>query len=155
MRADFARTVVDTNVILSAALSPNGVPAEVVDWLLGQTRLVFTQATFAELESRIWKPKFDRFLSVERRQEILHAANVGATWVVVSQAIAAKKFCRDPTDDKFIHAALAVGPAWLVTGDNDLLVLADNLSPLGVRIASPAQALVLRELPQDRPYHPP
>lgn len=53
MAVDFARAVVDTNVILSAALSPHGVPAEVVDWLLAHARLIFTDATFAELESRI------------------------------------------------------------------------------------------------------
>ncbi|WP_372717744.1 hypothetical protein [Immundisolibacter sp.] len=37
------------------------------------------------------------------------------------------------------------GPAWLVTGDKDLLVLADALSALGVRILAPTEALALRE----------
>ncbi|WP_372717746.1 putative toxin-antitoxin system toxin component, PIN family [Immundisolibacter sp.] len=60
---------------------------------------------------------------------------------MVSPAIAARNFCRDPTDDKFIHATLAAGSTWLVTGDKDLLVLADSLSALGVRILSPAAAL--------------
>ena len=57
MRTDFARVVVDTNVLLSAALSPRGAPAELVDKLLAEGRLVFSRVTFAELESRIWKPK--------------------------------------------------------------------------------------------------
>jgi putative PIN family toxin of toxin-antitoxin system len=145
MAVDFARAVVDTNVILSAALSPHGVPAEVVDWLLAHARLIFTDATFAELESRIWKPKFDRFLSIERRRQILHAVNVSALWVAIPPAISAQSFSRDPTDDKFIHAALTAGPTWLVTGDKDLLVLADSLSALGVRILAPTEALALRE----------
>lgn len=56
MPVALARAVLDTNVILSAALSPRGAPAEVVDRLLAQALLVVTGATFAELESRIWKP---------------------------------------------------------------------------------------------------
>lgn len=145
MPVELARAVVDTNVILSAALSPHGAPADVVDWLLAQALLVFTDATFAELESRIWKPKFDRYLSIERRQEILHGMNVSALWVMVPATISKQSFSRDPTDDIFIHAALTAGPAWLVTGDKDLLVLADSLSPLGVRVLAPAEALTSRE----------
>lgn len=143
MPVELARAVVDTNVILSAALSPRGALAQVVDWLLAHALLVFTDATFAELESRIWKPKFDRYLSIERRQEILHGVNVSALWVTVPAAVAEQSFSRDATDDKFVHAALAAGPAWLVTGDRELLALADRLSPLGVQVLAPVEALAL------------
>ena len=143
MPVELARAVVDTNVILSAALSPRGVAAEVLDWLLAQALLVFTDATFAELESRIWKPKFDRYLSIERRQEILLGVNVSALWVSVPAAVSEQSLSRDPTDDKFVHAALAAGPAWLVSGDKDLLVLAGRLSPLGVQVLAPVEALAL------------
>jgi len=114
MPVGLARAVVDTNVILSAALSPRGAPAQVLDWLLAHALLVFTDATFAELESRIWKPKFDRYLSIERRQAILHGVNVSGLWVPVPAAVSEQSFARDPTDDKFVHAALAAGPTWLV-----------------------------------------
>ena len=143
MPVGLARAVVDTNVILSAALSPRGAPAQVLDWLLAHALLVFTDATFAELESRIWKPKFDRYLSIERRQEILHGVNVSGLWVPVPAAVSEQSFSRDPTDDKFVHAALAAEPAWLVSGDKDLLVLADRLLPLGVQVLAPAEALAL------------
>lgn len=43
------------------------------------------------------------------------------------------------------HMPHSSGPAWLVTGDKDLLVLADALSALGVRILAPTEALALRE----------
>jgi len=143
MPVGLARAVVDTNVILSAALSPRGAPAQVLDWLLAHALLVFTDATFAELESRIWKPKFDRYLSIERRQAILHGVNVSGLWVPVPAAVSEQSFARDPTDDKFVHAALAAGPTWLVSGDKDLLVLADRLLPLGVQVLAPAEALAL------------
>ena len=47
----YARVVIDTNVLLSAALSPNGVPATLVDCVLEFGSLVFSNATFAELEA--------------------------------------------------------------------------------------------------------
>ena len=62
------RVVIDTNVWLSAALSPAGAPSQVVRRVLAHGVPVFSDATFAELKTRIWKPKFDRYLSMEARQ---------------------------------------------------------------------------------------
>jgi uncharacterized protein len=122
LSADYARVVVDTNVLLSAALAPNGCPAKLVDRLL-EGRLVFTQVTFAELESRIWKPKFDRYLPIERRQRLLRDFNASALWVDVPPTIAGRTFSRDVTDDAFVHAAIAAGVSRLISGDDDLLCL--------------------------------
>ncbi|MFZ2302347.1 MAG: putative toxin-antitoxin system toxin component, PIN family [Gallionella sp.] len=138
MLADFAKVVLDTNVLLSAALSPRGAPAELVDTLLVEGRLVFSSAIFAELESRIWKPKFDRYLPIERRKHILHELGACALWVDVPAAISGQSFSRDVKDDAFIHAALAAGVTRLVSGDDDLLCL----QPLGtLHIITPRAAL--------------
>ncbi len=138
MQTDFARVVVDTNVLLSAALSPRGAPAELVDKLLAEGRLVFSRVTFAELESRIWKPKFDRYLPIERRNQILHELNASALWVDVSSTISILSYSRDGQDDAFVHAALAAGATRLVSGDDDLLCL----HPLGtLHILTPRAAL--------------
>lgn len=133
------RVVIDTNVWLSAALVPGGVPSHVVRRVLAQGVPVFSDATFAELETRIWKPKFDRYLSMAARQGILHDARALSHWVDTPAAVAAQRFSRDVDDDKFIHTALASAAAWLVTGDQDLLVVPHEA--LGVRILTPAQAL--------------
>ena len=138
MQTDFARVVVDTNVLLSAALSPRGAPAELMDKLLAEGRLVFSRVTFAELESRIWKPKFDRYLPIERRNQILHELNASALWVDVSSTISILSYSRDVKDDAFVHAALAAGVTRLVSGDDDLLCL----HPLGtLHILTPRAAL--------------
>ena len=49
--------VIDTNVIISAALSPDGVPAKLLAKAFTDHQPVFTSATFAKLESRLRKPK--------------------------------------------------------------------------------------------------
>lgn len=140
MKADHLAVVVDTNVWISAALSRSGAPALVVRHVLAHGLPVFSEQTFAELQTRLWKPKFDRYLSMDARKNLLHDLNAAAFWVDVPAAIAAVAHCRDGDDDSFIHAALAAGAPWLVTGDQDLL----TVPPLeGLRITSPAAALAL------------
>jgi len=136
------RVVIDTNVWLSAALSPAGAPSQVVRRVLASGVPVFSDATFAELEARIWKPKFDRYLSMEARQGILHDARALGHWVGIPPDIATLRFSRDADDDKFIHTALAGTALWLVTGDQDLLVIEADV---GMRIVAPAQALLMED----------
>lgn len=134
----YERVVVDTNVLLSAALSPSGTPATLLDGLLQVGKLVFSEATFAELEGRIWLPKFDRYLPMDRRRRLLREVNACATWVEVPATIAAQRFSRDVKDDAFIHAGITAGVSRLVTGDNDLLCL----HPIGdLYILSPREGL--------------
>lgn len=132
------RVVIDTNVWLSAALSPSGAPSQVVRRVLAAGTPVFSEATFAELETRLWKPKFDRYLSIEVRQGLLHDARALGHWVEIPPEIAIQTFSRDVDDDRFIHTALAGDALWLVSGDLDLLEIE---SDLGLRIVAPAQAL--------------
>lgn len=131
------RVVIDTNVLISAALAPSSAPARFVDWALANAVLLFSTSTFEELHTRLWRPKFDRYLSLEQRQSILHdMAAVALCMTPASSDMPA--FSRDPDDDKFIHLALAGDAAWIITGDQDLLVL-KNVE--GVEIITPVQAL--------------
>jgi len=132
------RAVVDTNVLISAALSPRSAPAQIVDYLLQYAILVFSRETFAELETRLWRPKFDRYLDMERRRLLLHDFAAAAQWIDLP-ATPRSAHSRDPDDDVFLHTALHGKAEWLVSGDKDLL----ELSPAewGFEILSPAQAL--------------
>lgn len=138
VQACYALTVVDTNVLLSAALSPGGVPAALLDRLLVIGKLVFSATTFAELEARIWLPKFDRYLPIERRRRLLYLTQAVAVWTEIPAELAQRTFSRDAKDDAFIHAAMAVGAVRLISGDDDLLCL----HPLeALHILTPRQAL--------------
>jgi putative PIN family toxin of toxin-antitoxin system len=138
VQARYGLVVVDTNVLLSAAMSPGGVPAMLMDRLLDVGWLMFSAATFAELEGRIWLPKFDRYLTIERRRRIVLQAHAAAVWIEIPDALAQRTFSRDPKDDAFIQTAIAAGASRLITGDDDLLCL----DPLGeLRILTPRAAL--------------
>jgi putative PIN family toxin of toxin-antitoxin system len=134
------KAVVDSNVWLSAALSPDGTPAQVLRNLLLNGEVIFSDATFNELETRIWRPKFDRYISLETRRSILRDIKGAAHWVSIPAEMTAQAYCRDPDDDVFIHTALAAQAPCLISGDKDLLAV-PQIS--GLSIVSPAQALVL------------
>jgi uncharacterized protein len=136
------RLVIDTNVLISAALSPRGAPSQLVQRVLAEHTMVLSQATFAELQTRLWKPKFDRYISLEARKALLRDFSAAAVWTSIAPALAANCYSRDPQDDMFIHTALANGAHCLATGDQDLLVLAQSLQTSHtISICTVAQAL--------------
>jgi putative PIN family toxin of toxin-antitoxin system len=132
------RVVIDTNVWISAFLIRTGTAALAARHLLKWQRPCFSADTYAELEDRLWRPKFDRYLSLEDRRALLQDVQALAHWVEVPAHLAAPAWSRDTDDDKFIHAALAARAPWLVTGDQDLL----SIPPIAnLKILTPAQAL--------------
>lgn len=142
MKADLRRrsrrVVIDTNVWISGFLTRDGAPARFSRRVLDKGVPVFSDATFAELETRLWRPKFDRYLGMDVRQRLLHDLNAAADWIAIPPDLAAQRWCRDPGDDHFIRAALAAHAPLLVSGDADLL---DVPAIEGLRILAPAQAL--------------
>lgn len=139
MKAEHSlRVVIDTNVWISAALAPDGTPARLVHRVLAHGVPVLTATTFEELRSRLYKPKFDRYIRLEQRQALLRDLQACALWVDIPPSIGLQTFSRDPDDDAFVHAALVAQASWLVTGDADLLSVTQ---PLPFTIATPAVAL--------------
>jgi len=120
--------VVDSNVLISAALSPKGTAAKVVSHIIRHHKVVFCNETFEELQTRLWRPKFDRYVTLEQRKLILHDLSAIAQWVEIDDEV---RYSRDRDDDKFIATALAGNAEVIVSGDSDLLVL---LNVNGIRI---------------------
>lgn len=114
------RLVLDTNVLISAALSPAGKPYAVLEYTVQNGVLLFSGTTFLEIRTRLARPRFDRYLSREKRTVFLHRLQLFAEWVTIEGKLRA---CRDPDDDKLLETALAGGARCLVTGDADLLEL--------------------------------
>ena len=129
------RLVLDTNVIVSAVLAPDGKPRRCLERALGPDLLVLTDATRAELLDVLYRPRLQRFLVASERDGVL--ARVAARFVRVEPAEQIKA-CRDPKDDKFLDAAVTGHADYLVSGDEDLLVL----DPFrGVPVLTPAAFL--------------
>ncbi len=114
------RVVLDTNILISALIF-TGVLSKIANlWKDGSIVPVLTKQTFDEFREVLHYPKFSLTkteISTIIRQEIL------PYFEVVKAARSIKGVCRDPQDDKFISCAVAARAAYIVTGDEDLLVL--------------------------------
>jgi putative PIN family toxin of toxin-antitoxin system len=128
--------VIDTNVLISSALSIKGVPAQVVRHFVLHSKICFSEETF-EFSSRLWPPKFDRYISRERRKSILFDFSNIAEWVEISGEL---KLCRDPDDNKSLELAIKASATMLVSGDRDLT---DMKNIEDIPIYTPAQCLEL------------
>lgn len=67
------RVVIDTNVFISALLNPQGTPRKAIDIAIGQFKIIQSWSTFQELETRISKKKFDKYLDINDRLDFLLA----------------------------------------------------------------------------------
>ena len=114
------RVVLDTNVVVSAALFPQSRPGEAVDYAMSHSTIIASTATLAELSGVLLRPYFERYLQESRRLEFLHNLEQDSELVTITHSIAV---CRDPKDDKFLELAVSGNATHIITGDNDLLDL--------------------------------
>lgn len=126
------RIVLDTNVLISGALSNTSTPALALEKAINDGQLLASTATLRELMEKLLSPKFDRYVPREQRDGLLVRLAPLVEIVEVVQTIRAS---RDPKDDKFLDVALNGRADVIVTGDGDLL----ELHPFrGIAILTPA-----------------
>ena len=131
------RVVLDTNVYVAALLTPYGVPWRVLElWYEGQYELVTSRPIFAELQEVLGRKKFAKRIDPLLRDALLEDLKHLATWA--RSRAPANVNVRDPKDLMVLGTALGGKARFIVTGDEDLLVLR---SFRGVRILTPKEAL--------------
>jgi putative PIN family toxin of toxin-antitoxin system len=116
------RAILDPNVVISAAISPRGAPADVLRSLArGEFELVASQGLLDELQRALAYPKLRPYISESDAAELVR-------WLADSASVVADPdtdppvHSRDPDDDYLIALASAHRAA-LVSGDKDLLAL--------------------------------
>lgn len=127
--------VIDTNVLVSAALAVAGVPGRALDRALDHYTLAQARETWRELRDTLASEKIGRALPRRARNRFLDRVRRGATFFSVE---AGPAISRDPDDDVYLHLAVVSRAAAIVTGDRDLLVLGEFA---GIPILSPSRFL--------------
>ena len=131
------RVVLDTNVLVSALLF-GGASGRVRDiWQRGDIIPLVSRETFAEFSRVLSYPKFKltkREIGTILNDEILPYCEP------VEICVPVVGVCRDPHDDKFLDVARNGKATYLVTGDEDLLVLQKYED---TRIMTPGEFLLL------------
>ena len=115
-----SRIVIDTNVFISALLIKKSLPFQVVNIAFKQGIILYSDATFTELQQVLARHKFDKYITVEERNIFLFKLANESKSVVIQEEI---KACRDAKDNKFLELAVNGNADSIVTGDTDLLVL--------------------------------
>jgi putative PIN family toxin of toxin-antitoxin system len=114
------RIVIDTNVFISALLNPNGTPRKVINLAVNQWVILQSEATYQELETRVSKNKFDKYLSKEDRLNFLASLRKKSLLIQITHQTL---ICSDADDNKFLELAVSGVADYLITGDNDLLII--------------------------------
>ena len=130
--------VLDASTFVSAALKADSLPEQaLLRAVEPPNRLILSRAVEDEYREVIFRPKFDRFVSIERRQRILDIVVVAAERVEPTETV---RECHDPNDDKYLALAAAGRADVIVSSDRHLL----SMHPWrGIRILSPANFLAL------------
>jgi putative PIN family toxin of toxin-antitoxin system len=114
----------DTNIVLSALVFSTGRLAPLRQaWQAGRCRPLVSTATAEELIRALHYPKFK--LSSQQQEELLADYLPYCSTVRMPKTPPKTPVCRDPGDLPFLQLALTGKADYLVTGDKDLLCLAD------------------------------
>lgn len=126
------RVVLDTNVLVSAVLSPSGSPGRIVVlWEQGLIEVIVSQPILAEY-ARVLRYKhlpISPILVDETLQRVRHSSTL------IEQVKTINAVAADPHDDKFIACAVAGQAEYIVSGDEHLLVIKEYQ---GIPLLSPA-----------------
>jgi len=114
------RIVIDTNTLISSILIAASVPDQAFKKAREIGILLFSDQTFAELQEVVTRQKFDRYVSITIRVEFLVRLWEESEHITTVEVITD---CRDPKDNKFLEVAVNGNADYILTGDQDLLIL--------------------------------
>ena len=126
-RTNVPHAVLDTNVLVSALISPGGPSvALLLELRAGAFELIVSPALLAELRGVLTRPKFQTYVT--------GAEVAGYVAVIEHEGTlhedpppAEEPLSADPDDEYLLDLARAAGADVLVSGDSHLLVLRDIL----------------------------
>ncbi len=114
MRALLKNIVLDTNLIVSAVINPEGAASQALDIADAHFDIVASHETLSELIDVLSRDKFDRYASREERK--LFAMDYADTVKLMNvETVVAE--CHDPKDNKFLSLAVDTRAVLIVSGD--------------------------------------
>ncbi len=134
------RVVLDTNVIVSSIISNKGAPYQLMKaWHERRFRLVTSRTIIEEVIRVISEPRLkDAFRITDKRIRRIEKALERDAVLASGNADVAGAIPEDPSDEKFLSAAIIKKAAIIVSGDGHLL----NLGKFrGIAIQTPRQFL--------------
>jgi putative PIN family toxin of toxin-antitoxin system len=121
MSSDPKKIVIDTNVLLSAAIYPSSPSAQALLTAFTFCEIYHSRETLHEIRTVLNRPKFDRyFLDAEFTRDLFLAAYIDKS--IEAEITQVSTDCQDPKDNMFLSLALSVGASIIVSGDTKHLI---------------------------------
>jgi uncharacterized protein len=137
------KVVLDSSVLVSGFLTEGGTTATLLSrYRQGAFALCSSPWIIEETERALLRPR-NRNRYHYRREDVRRFLDgLARSAQVFRDAPRVPVVTRDPSDDQVIACAVAAGADYLVTGDDDMLVLAEHQ---GIRIITPREFLDILE----------
>jgi putative PIN family toxin of toxin-antitoxin system len=116
------RAVLDANVVVSAVLSPRGIPARILDaWRAEAFDLVLSDAILTEISRVLRYPKIVKYhhWSEARLQAFLD--DFAHLAILTPGELTLTVITDDPPDNRYLECAVEGQAAYLISGDQLLL----------------------------------
>jgi len=135
------KAVLDTNVIISAALVVAGGPSMILQAAKRREfDLVTSESLLDELERVLSRRRIAGRLGWSGEERSAFLGDVRNRAIVVAPGFAVKRITVDPPDNRVLEAAVEGRADYIVTGDTDLLDLGQHE---GTKIVTPARFLAI------------
>jgi putative PIN family toxin of toxin-antitoxin system len=118
------RVVLDTNVLISSLVAKGGTPRQVLDaWLEDRYTLVTSLYLVEELVHVLSYPRIAKHLSLTEGETAVILSVLLSKSIVTPGHLQLPGVTRDPKDDAVVACAKEGEADYIVSGDQDLLVL--------------------------------
>lgn len=116
------KVIIDTQLFLRAAINRRSLPAKLIFDMRDEYELVVSQAIIDEIENVLQRPKLRKKFTALTDEVIdtVIALLVSSEFVNPSTV---PSISRDPKDDMFLVCAKSADANYIISEDNDLLVL--------------------------------
>ena len=134
------KVTVDTNVIISALLKKDSVPAKVVSHILNECQLCISRYILEELEDVLKRPKIKSVIGWDDNRIKRYLVGLEEASTLLEHPPILKIVKEDPSDDNILACAVSAQVDYLITGDNHLIQLGIYK---GIQIISPSEFLTV------------
>jgi putative PIN family toxin of toxin-antitoxin system len=114
------KVIFDVNVLISAAILRNSKPRLAFNKAIQFDQILISDDILNEFINVIFRTKFDKYLSNWKRIEFIRYFSYFSTKISISEKVT---ICQDPDDNKYLELASSADANYIITSDNDLLIL--------------------------------
>jgi len=133
------RVVIDTNVVVSAAISTDGNPALIFEMLIMEDiKNYATREIIDEIKEVVQRPRIAKRVSLVEQEFIIDTFEKFSEKIV--SGVKFEEIKDDPDDNKFLECAVSASADFIISGDSHLLNLKEFR---GIKIVNPAEFVKL------------